>query len=93
MVATTVNAILLLHTHKDISSNYQAVDLYSRDFQEARRKTKKNYKRKKKRSSVTEDHEKRHKATLKRLKRSDDNELERNLRIEKVVTGWPWRRT
>ena len=40
MVATTVNAILLLHTHKDISSNYEAVDLYSCDFQEARRRTK-----------------------------------------------------
>ena len=33
--------------------------------------------------------------TLKRWKRGDDNELESNLRLEKVVTtnrsGWPWR--
>ena len=40
-----------------------------------------------KRSSVTEDHEKQHEATLKRLKRGDENELERNLRLEKVVTS------
>ena len=39
----------------------------------------------KKRSSATEDHEKQRLATLKRLKRCDDNELERKLRLEKVV--------
>ena len=33
----------------------------------------------------TENHEKQILATLKRLKRGDDNELERNLRLEKVV--------
>ena len=38
-----------------------------------------------KRSSETEDHEKQHLATHKRLKRCDDNELERKLRLEKVV--------
>ena len=38
-----------------------------------------------KRSSETEDHEKQRLATLKRLKRCDDNELERKLRLEKVV--------
>ena len=41
----------------------------------------------KKRSSETEDHEKQRLATLKRLKRGDDNELERNLRLEKVVAS------
>ena len=31
-------------------------------------------------------------ATLKRLKQGDDNGLERNLKLEKVVSsGWPWR--
>ena len=34
-----------------------------------------------------ENHEKQHLATLKRLKRGDDNELKRNLRLEKVVAG------
>ena len=31
--------------------------------------------------------------TLKRLKRGDDNELERNLKLEVVYrnSGWPWR--
>ena len=51
----------------------------------------------------TENHEKQCLATLKRLQRGDDNELERNLGLEKVVaskqlglaveTGWLWRRT
>ena len=36
----------------------------------------------KKRSSETEDHEKQHLATLKILKRGDENELERKLRLE-----------
>ena len=36
-------------------------------------------------SSETDDHEKQRLATLKRLKRCDDNELERKLRLEKVV--------
>ena len=34
-----------------------------------------------------ENHEKQPLATLKRLKRGDDNELKRNLRLEKVVAG------
>ena len=34
-----------------------------------------------------ENHEKQRLATLKKLKRGDDNELKRNLRPEKVVTG------
>ena len=34
-----------------------------------------------------EKHEKQRLATLKRLKRCDDNELKRNLRLEKVVAG------
>ena len=33
------------------------------------------------------NHEKQGMATLKRLKRGDDNELKRNLRLEKVVSG------
>ena len=37
------------------------------------------------RLSETEDHENQCLATLKRLKRCDDNELERKLRLEKVV--------
>ena len=39
-----------------------------------------------KRSSETEDHEKQRLATLKRLKRCDENELERKLRLEKVIS-------
>ena len=35
----------------------------------------------------TEKREKQRLATLKRLKRGDDNELERNLRLEKVVAS------
>ena len=34
-----------------------------------------------------ENHEKQRLTTLKRLKRGDDNELKRNLRLEKVVAG------
>ena len=34
-----------------------------------------------------ENHEKQRLATLKRLKRDDDSELKRNLRLEKVVAG------
>ena len=33
----------------------------------------------------TENHKKQRRATLKRLKRVDDNDLERNLKLEKVV--------
>ena len=39
----------------------------------------KDYKRKKKMSSVTEDNENQRQATLKRLKRGDKHELERNV--------------
>ena len=45
------------------------------------KRTKKNYKRKKKRSSVTEDNENQRQATLKRFKRCDENELERNVPV------------
>ena len=41
----------------------------------------------KKRSSETEDHEKQLLATPKRLKQGDENESERRLRLEKVVTN------
>ena len=34
-----------------------------------------------------ENHKKERLATLKRLKQDDDNELKRNLRLDKVVTG------
>ena len=34
-----------------------------------------------------ENHEKQRLATLKRLKRGDDNDLKRNLKLEKVVAG------
>ena len=40
-----------------------------------------------KRSTKTEDHKKQRLATIKRLKRGDVNELERKLRLEKVVAG------
>ena len=40
-----------------------------------------------KRSSETEDNENQRQATLKRLKRGDENELERNLRREEVVAS------
>ena len=39
------------------------------------------YKRKKKRLSVTEDNENQRQATLKRLKRGDENKLERNVPV------------
>ena len=52
-----------------------------------RAKEQKNYKKKKKRSSVTENNEKQRLATLKRLKQGDENELERTLRLVKVVTS------
>ena len=45
------------------------------------KRTQKNYKRKKNRSSVTEDNEKQHQATLKILKRGDENGLERNVAV------------
>ena len=51
-----------------------------REKDRAKTKTK-NYKRKKKRSSVTEDNENQRQATLKRLKRGDENELERNVPV------------
>ena len=53
----------------------------------ARMITKKKTQEGKKRSSETENHEKQCLATLKRLKRGDDNELERNLGLEKVVAS------
>ena len=46
----------------------------------ARRRTKK-LQEEKKRSSESEDHEKQRLATLKRLKRGDENKLERKLRL------------
>ena len=45
------------------------------------KRTKKNYKRKKKWSSVTEDNENQRQDTFKRLKRGDENELERNIPV------------
>ena len=39
------------------------------------------------RSSVTEYYEKQRQTTFKRLKRGDENELEGNLRVEKVVAS------
>ena len=40
----------------------------------------------------TENHKKQRLATIKRLKRGDYNELERNLKLElKNSLGWPWR--
>ena len=58
----------------------------------ARRRTKK-LQEVKKSSSETEYNEKKCLAALKRLKQDDENELERNLRLEKVVnsSGWSWR--
>ena len=59
-----------------------------REKDRAKKKNKKNnYKRKKKRSSVTEDNENQRQATLKRLKRGDENELERNIPVS--VYGVP----
>ena len=57
-----------------------------REKDRAKRRTKK-LQEEKKRSSVTKDHEKQRETTLKRLKRGDENELERNLRLEKVVAS------
>ena len=45
------------------------------------KRTKKNYMRKKKRSSVTENNENQRQATLKRLKRGDENEVKRNVPV------------
>ena len=55
-----------------------------REKYRARRITKK-LQEEKKRSSETEDHKKQRLATLKRLKRGDEKELERKLRLEKVI--------
>ena len=59
------------------------------------RRTKK-VKEEKKRSLETKQHQKQRLTTLKRLKRGVENELERKLKLEKVVAskqlGWPWRR-
>ena len=57
-----------------------------REKNRIRRRTKK-LQDENKRSSETEDHEKHRRATLKRLKRGDENELERKQRLEKVVTS------
>ena len=57
-----------------------------REKDRARRRTKK-LQEEKKRWSEIEDHEKQRLATLKRLKRGDENELERKLRLEKVVAS------
>ena len=56
-----------------------------REKDRASRRTKKKLQEEKKRSSETEDHEKQHLATLKRLKRGNENEFERNLRLDNVV--------
>ena len=53
----------------------------------ARRNQKKTTQEGKKRSSETENHMKQRLATLKRLKRGDDNELKRNQSLEKVVAS------
>ena len=61
-----------------------------REKDRARRRTKKLEKKlqeENKRSSETEDHEKQRLVTLKTLKRGDENELERKLRLEKVVAS------
>ena len=58
----------------------------SREEDRARRRTKK-LQEEKKRLSEAEDHEKQRLATFKRLKRGDENELERKLRLEKVVSS------
>ena len=52
-----------------------------------KRKITKKLQDEKKWSSETEDHEKQSLVTLKRLKRGDENELERKLRLEKVVAS------
>ena len=57
-----------------------------REKDRARRITQK-LQEEKKRSSDAEDHEKQRLATPKRLKRGDENELERKLRLEKVVAS------
>ena len=44
-------------------------------------------KRARRKNKKTENHEKKRLATLKRLRRGDGNELERNLRLEKVVAS------
>ena len=61
-----------------------------RESDRARRRKKKTQEGKK-RSSQTENHEKQCLATLKILKQGDDNELERNLRLEKAVASKQFR--
>ena len=56
------------------------------EIDRARRRTKK-LQEGKKRSSETKDHEKQCLAILKRVKRCDENELERKLRLENVVAS------
>ena len=57
-----------------------------REKDRARRRTKK-VQEEKKRSSETEDQEKQRLASLKILKQGDKNELERKLRLDKVVSS------
>ena len=58
-------------------------NLKQTDFQKSKNRGKKGWIRPE--NKKTENHEREHLATLKRLKRGDDNEFERNLRLEKVV--------
>ena len=53
-----------------------------REYDKARRRTNKLQEEKKRLSSETENHQKQHLATLKRLKGGDENELERKLKLE-----------
>ena len=59
----------------------------AKDIKAKERRTKKKIQEGKKRSSETEDHEKQRLTTLKRLNRGDENELERKVRLEKVVAS------
>ena len=94
MDKTTTNVHLEMRNLKQTEEQRKERLRIRHEKNRARRRTKQ-LQEEKKRSSATEDHEKQRLATLKRLKRGDENELERKLRLENVVarnsSGWPWR--
>ena len=73
---------LLQHGQKKCSLRNEKLEVNRAAETEEQRKERLRIRCEKKKS---ENHEKQHLATLKRLKQGDDNELERSLRLEKAV--------
>ena len=66
----------------NVSFEWLKPNLSKQSFREKKERLRIRHKNKK-----TENHEKQRLATLKRLKRGDENELERKLRLEKMVAA------